>query len=555
MAEQTCRTLPDHMKVYMAKNNIRFYIINATKIAAEIGFGNRTNTIMQAAFFKISGVIPFDKAVEEMTHAIYKTYGKNGEDIVKMNYAAVDRGGDVVEVKVPAEWANITVKEEQHSACLSKPAFVRNIVEPINNLKGDQLPVSAFTSREDGTWDAGTAAYEKRGIAVNVPEWDADSCIQCTVFASSALTQNPSVLLTREAAAAPAGMTLPQGKANLKAYKYRIQVSPLDCTGCGNCVDACLAPAKALKMKPLEAQLKEEQNWNYLNDKVGYKENVMDKTKTIKGNQFLNSVEFSGACAVCGRTPISDITTLFARQDVWLPTPTGCTSSTRFGSVDSLFAKRTGSGPPGPTRSSRITPSRLGMHVAIGKRRNLSRVDAQGIAESSALDELKATMQDGSCRTRSSSKSADVSARLIPMMEACGGDTSRLFLPRKTAGQKSQWIIGGDAGLRYWLRCVDHVLPRANMFNILIVDTEVYSNTAVSRRKLPCGCGCQICLRRQTYSQERYGAIARLRPTLCASGFDANPNQLLTVLREASLPGRPGYRLRSCITPGIKGPV
>ncbi|MDY3979355.1 MAG: pyruvate:ferredoxin (flavodoxin) oxidoreductase [Tidjanibacter sp.] len=565
-AEQTCQTLPDHMKVYLAKNNIRFYIINATKIAAEIGLGNRTNTIMQAAFFKISGVIPFDKAVEEMKHAIYKTYGKKGEDIVKMNYAAVDRGGDVVEVKVPAEWANITVKEEQHSACLSKPAFVRNIVEPINNLKGDQLPVSAFTGREDGTWDAGTAAYEKRGIAVNVPEWDADSCIQCNQcsFVCPHAAIRPFLLTDEEAAAAPAGMTLPQGKANLKAYKYRIQVSPLDCTGCGNCVDACLAPAKALKMKPLEAQLKEEQNWNYLNDKVGYKENVMDKTKTIKGNQFAQPLfEFSGACAGCGETPyIKTITQLFGDK-MMVANATGCTSIYSGSAPSTPYCKNAQG--QGPAWANSLFEDNaefgLGMHVAIEKRRNsVEELMRKAIAECECCsDELKATMQEWIAARGSSSKSAEVSARLIPMMEACGCDTCKAILAEKDLlVKKSQWIIGGDGwGYDIGFGGVDHVLASGEDVNILIVDTEVYSNTGgQSSKATPVGAVAKFASAGKRIRKKDIGAIAMTYGYVYVAQVSiANPNQLLTVLREAEAYQGPSLVIAyaPCINHGIKG--
>ncbi|MCH5330712.1 MAG: 2-oxoacid:acceptor oxidoreductase family protein, partial [Alistipes sp.] len=236
-AATTCATLPDHMKSYLAKNGINFYIINATKIAAELGLGSRTNTIMQSAFFKIANVIPFEKAVEEMKHAIAKTYGKKGEDIVNMNYAAVDAGGNAVEkVEIPAEWASIEVKSAAHAADASRPEFVRSIVDPINALKGDDLPVSAFNGREDGTWDNGTAAYEKRGIAVSVPEWNVANCIQCNQCAYVCPHAAIRPFLATDEEAAAAGGEWKQGLGETKAWKFRIQVSPLDCTGCGNCV-------------------------------------------------------------------------------------------------------------------------------------------------------------------------------------------------------------------------------------------------------------------------------------------------------------------------------
>ena len=257
-AATTCATLPDHMKAYLAKNNINFYIINATKIASELGLGNRTNTIMQSAFFKIANVIPFEKAVEEMKKAILKSYGKKGEDIVNMNYAAVDAGGSAVEkIEVPAEWASIEVKAAEKAVDFSRPEFVRNIVDPINALKGDDLPVSAFNGREDGTWDNGTAAYEKRGIAVNVPEWDVNNCIQCNQCSYVCPHAAIRPFLATEEEAAASGLEWKQGLGETKTYKFRIQVSPLDCTGCGNCVDVCKL-GKQYKMINNEVVLKED---------------------------------------------------------------------------------------------------------------------------------------------------------------------------------------------------------------------------------------------------------------------------------------------------------
>ena len=325
--ETTCATLPDHMKAYLAKNHINFYIINATKIAAELGLGSRTNTIMQSAFFKIANVIPFEKAVEEMKHAILKSYGKKGEDIVNMNYAAVDAGGNAVEkVEVPAEWAQIEDRGFEHASNASYPEFVRKIVEPINGLKGDQLPVSAFNGREDGTWDNGTAAYEKRGIAVNVPEWQIANCIQCNQCSYVCPHAAIRPFLATEEEAAASGMDWKQGLGETKEYKFRVQISPLDCTGCGNCVDVCPAKQKALVMRPLEEQLPQQKNWDYATSKIGYKQ-VVDKTKSVKNLQFAQPLfEFSGACAGCGETPyIKAITQLFGDK-MMVANATGCTS-------------------------------------------------------------------------------------------------------------------------------------------------------------------------------------------------------------------------------------
>ncbi|WP_301389484.1 pyruvate:ferredoxin (flavodoxin) oxidoreductase, partial [uncultured Alistipes sp.] len=369
-AETTCKTLPDHMKAYLAKNNINFYIINATKIAAELGLGSRTNTIMQSAFFKIANVIPFEKAVEEMKHAILKSYGKKGEDIVNMNYAAVDAGGDaVVKIDVPAEWASIEVKAAAQSVDMSRPEFVRSIVDPINALKGDDLPVSAFNGREDGTWDNGTAAFEKRGIAVNVPEWQIDNCIQCNQCAYVCPHAAIRPFLATEAEAAASGAEWKQGLGETKEYKFRIQVSPLDCTGCNNCVDVCPAKEKALVMKPLESQMKQAANWDYITKNIGYKE-VVDKTKSVKNLQFAQPLfEFSGACAGCGETPyIKAISQLFGDK-MMVANATGCTSIYSGSAPSTPYC--TNAKGQGPAWANSLFEDNaefgLGMHVGIEK--------------------------------------------------------------------------------------------------------------------------------------------------------------------------------------------
>lgn len=306
-AETTKKHLPDAMKKYMAEHKINFYIINATKIASEIGLGSRTNTIMQSAFFKVSGVIPYDKAKEEMKKAIYKSYGKKGEDVVNMNYAAVERGGNVTKVKIPAEWASIEVVPTEPE---NAPEFIRKIVRPIESLEGDNLPVSAFVGREDGSWDPGTSQYEKRGIAVKIPEWQPDNCIQCNqcAYVCPHAAIRPFLLTEEEAEAAPEGTKTIQGAGATKAYKFKIQISPLDCTGCSNCANVCPAPNKALVMKPLEEQLQngEEARWEYMHRKVGYKDTVVDKTKTVKNSQFSRPLfEFSGAAQAAAKRLIS----------------------------------------------------------------------------------------------------------------------------------------------------------------------------------------------------------------------------------------------------------
>ena len=564
-AATTCATLPDHMKATLAKNDIKFYIINATKIAAELGLGSRTNTIMQSAFFKIANVIPFEKAVEEMKHAILKTYGKKGEDIVNMNYAAVDAGGNAVEqVAVPAEWASIEVKSAAHTADASRPEFVRNIVDPINALKGDDLPVSAFNGREDGTWDNGTAAYEKRGIAVSVPEWVTANCIQCNQCAYVCPHAAIRPFLATDEEAAATGLEWKQGLGETKAYKFRIQVSPLDCTGCGNCVDICPAKEKALVMKPLETQQAEVENWTKVIEKVGYKE-VVDKTKSVKNLQFAQPLfEFSGACAGCGETPyIKAITQLFGDK-MMVANATGCTSIYSGSAPSTPYC--TNAKGQGPAWANSLFEDNaefgLGMHIGIEKLRDRLQLKMEkAMAECDCCsDELKAAMKEWIEKRGSSSASAEATARLIPLLEACGCDACKEILEHKDwLVKKSQWIIGGDGwGYDIGFGGVDHVLASGQDVNILVVDTEVYSNTGgQSSKATPVGAVAKFASSGKRIRKKDLGAIAMTYGYVYVAqvSIGGSQTQLLNVLKEAEAYPGPSLVIAyaPCINHGIKG--
>ncbi len=564
-AETTCRTLPDHMKVYLAKNKINFYIINATKIAAELGLGSRTNTIMQSAFFKIAAVIPFEKAVEEMKHAILKSYGKKGEDIVNMNYAAVDAGGNaVVKVEVPAEWASIEVKEAAAAVDSNRPAFVQKIVDPINALKGDQLPVSTFAGREDGTWENGTAAWEKRGIAVNVPEWKIENCIQCNQCAYVCPHAAIRPFLATEEEAAASGMEWKQGLGETKAYKFRIQVSPLDCTGCNNCADICPAKEKALVMKPLESQLAQVANWEYATTKVGYKE-VVDKTKSVKNLQFAQPLfEFSGACAGCGETPyIKAITQLFGDK-MMVANATGCTSIYSGSAPSTPYC--TNAKGQGPAWANSLFEDNaeygLGMHVGIEKLRDR----VQGYMEEAIAscdkcsEELKAAMKNWIEGRYSSAKSAEATAALLPLLESCGCDYCQKILAMKDwLVKKSQWIIGGDGwGYDIGYGGVDHVLASGMDVNILVIDTEVYSNTGgQSSKATPVGAVAKFASSGKRIRKKDLGAMAMTYGYVYVAqvSIGASQQQLFNVLKEAEAYQGPSLVIAyaPCINHGIKG--
>ncbi len=563
-AETTCRTLPDHMKVYLAKNNINFYIINATKIAAELGLGSRTNTIMQSAFFKIAAVIPFEKAVEEMKHAILKSYGKKGEDIVNMNYAAVDAGGSAVEkVEVPAEWANIEVKAAAAKVDAARPEFVQKIVDPINALKGDDLPVSAFAGREDGTWDNGTAAWEKRGIAVNVPEWVMENCIQCNQCAYVCPHAAIRPFLATEEEAAATGLEFKQGLSETKAYKFRIQVSPLDCTGCNNCVDVCPAKTKALVMKPLDTQLPQAENWEKVIKTVGYKE-VVDKTKSVKNLQFAQPLfEFSGACAGCGETPyIKAITQLFGDK-MMVANATGCTSIYSGSAPSTPYC--TNAKGQGPAWANSLFEDNaeygLGMHVGIEKLRDRVEVYMdEVVAAECCSEELKAAIAAWKEGRYSSSASAAATEKLLPLLEACGCDACKKVLEMKDwLVKKSQWIIGGDGwGYDIGYGGVDHVLASGMDVNILVIDTEVYSNTGgQSSKATPVGAVAKFASSGKRIRKKDLGAMAMTYGYVYVAqvSIGASQQQLFNVLKEAEAYQGPSLVIAyaPCINHGIKG--
>ena len=481
--EETRNRLPDHMKKYLAVNSINFYIINATIIAEEIGLGTRTNTIMQAAFFKLSNVIPYEKAEAEMKKAIYKTYGRKGEDVVNMNYAAVDKGSKVTRVEIPSEWADIKVKAEKDTRNI--PEFIREVVEPINRMKGDDLPVSAFRGREDGTFPSGTTAFEKRGIAVNVPEWQPNECIQCNQcsYVCPHAAIRPFLLTEEEAAAAPAGTQFIQGiPGALKAYKFRIQLSVYDCTGCSNCADICPSKNKALIMKPFETQMAEAERWTYMHEKVGYKDFVVDKFVNVKNSQFSQPLfEFSGACAGCGETPyIKAITQLFGDRMI-VSNATGC-SSIYGGSAPSTpyTHNKTGHGPAW-ANSLFEDNAEFGFGLALGSNKIRDRI-ARLMKESltnKINPEIKAAFEEWLKEKDNAEASRSASAKVIEVCEKEKSEAAKEILDLKQyLVKKSHWIFGGD-GWAYDIGYggLDHVIASGEDVNILVLDTEVYSNT------------------------------------------------------------------------------
>jgi len=444
------------MKKYLAEHNIKFYIINGTDIAAKIGLGNRINSVLQAAFFKLANIIPIDDAVEYMKAAIKKTYGKKGDDILNMNYAAVDQGvSGVVEVKVPAEWANAV--DDTVAAVKDEPKYVKTIVTAVNGRKGDSLPVSAFTGIEDGTTPLGTAAYEKRGAAVNVPEWDPEKCIQCNQcsYVCPHATIRPFLLTAEEAEKAPAGfkMTDAKGGAAFAGLKFAMQVSALDCLGCGSCVTVCPAKEKAITMKPLATQEHEAANWDYA-IALSHKANPMDKS-SVKGSQFEQPLlEFSGACAGCGETPYAKLITQLFGDRMYIANATGCSSIWGGSAPTSPFT--TNKEGKGPAWSNSLFEDNaefgLGMAMAVKQMRAGLKEKLETL-KPMACDELAAAIDKWIATMNLGEESKAASKELVEKLEGFKTENSEAkVIIDYVLENKDQLVKKRRLGIRYRLR-------------------------------------------------------------------------------------------------------
>ncbi len=563
--EETLGRIPDHAKAVIGRKHIRLYIINATKIAAEIGLGGRTNTILQSAFFRITGIIPAEDAVKYMKDAALKSYGKKGENVVNMNYAAIDRGGEYTEVKVPAEWASISAKFVNPNAKRLAPGFVKEIADVVNAQCGDTLPVSAFVPWMDGTMPNGTAAYEKRGVAVNVPVWDAEKCIQCNTcaFVCPHAAIRPFLLTDEEAAAAPAGLPLADGKANLKQYKYALSVSVADCTGCGNCVDVCLAkPEKALKMVSYQERLGDQAYFDYLNSKIGYKQ-PFDPKSNMKAAQFAQPLfEFSGACAGCGETPyIKNITQLFG-DHMMIANATGCSSI--YGASFPASPYCTNAQGHGPAWQNSLFEDfcEFGLGMRLGSERireTVARLMQKGLECEKCSAEMKELYQKWLDNRGDYAVTREVCDKLVPMMEACGCDVSKSLLALKQfIPARSQWIFGGD-GASYDIGYggLDHVLASGENVNILVLDTEVYSNTGgQSSKATPAGAIAKFAASGKKIRKKDLGMMAMSYGYVYVAqvAMGASPVQYLNAIKEAEAYDGPSLIIAyaPCINHGLK---
>ena len=565
--------LPNNVKKYFAEKNITVYYINATKIAQEIGLGNRTNTILQSAFFRITEVIPVDLAVEQMKKAIVKSYGKKGQDVVDMNYAAVDRGGEYKTLAVDPAWANLP---EDEAIVRDEPAFVSDLVRPINAQNGADLPVSAYKGIEDGAWEQGTAAYEKRGVAGFVPVWDAEKCIQCNkcAFVCPHSCIRP-IVMTDEEKAGFEGQTIEmKAPAAMKGMHFTMQVGVKDCLGCGNCADVCPGNPKlggsALKMVAYDDSsaeaAQEAKNWEYCVKNVTSKQDLIDIKQSPKNSQFATPLfEFSGACSGCGETPyVKLISQLFGDRQM-VANATGC-SSIYSGSIPSTPYTTNAKG-QGPAWANSLFEDfcEFGMGMVLANKKMKLRITellTQAMDKCNVSDEFKAAAQTWIEQQNDAEGSKAAAAALKPLIAECAEKGCEICAQLKELDhylvKRSQWIIGGD-GASYDIGYggLDHVIGSGEDVNIFVIDTEVYSNTGGQASKAtPIGAIAQFAANGKRVGKKDLGLMQATYGNVYVAqvAMGADQSQCLKAFREAEAWNGPSLVIAyaPCINHGLK---
>jgi pyruvate-ferredoxin/flavodoxin oxidoreductase len=570
-AEELDANLPAEMKKYIATNDIKFYTIDATKIANELGLGNRTNMIMQSAFFKLADVIPVDEAVGYLNDSIVKSYGKKGDAIVNMNKSAVEKGiTELVKVEVPESWktASETASEVMEE---SRPEFIKNVADVMNKQEGDKLPVSTFVGTEDGTFPVGTSAYEKRGIAVTVPEWIPENCIQCNqcAFVCPHAVIRPMLLNKEEKENAPESFkTIKATGKGFEDLEYRLQISTLDCTGCGNCADICPAKNKALVMEPIATQADEQiPNWDYATNNVAIKDTLMDKN-TVKGSQFCKPYfEFSGACAGCGETAyIKAVTQLFGDR-MMIANATGCSSIWGASAPATPFCKDVNG--RGPSWANSLFEDNaefgLGMFIGVNQMRDAIQMSMEKLIALDVAAEVKDACANWIANKELGEQSKGASAKVLAVLEGfkpccdeCSKAVKEILDKKDYLVKKSQWIIGGD-GWAYDIGYggLDHVLASGEDVNVFVLDTEVYSNTGgQSSKATPTASVAKFAASGKRVKKKDLGMIAATYGYVYVAqvAIGADKNQYMKALKEAESYNGPSLIIAyaPCINHGIK---
>ena len=568
--EEVGNHIPGQAKRYMAEHNVKFYIIDGIKLGKEIGLGGRINTVLQSAFFKLANIIPEDEAIQYMKEKALASYAKKGDDIVQMNYQAIERGAnEVVEVPVPAEWKDCKDEVLGEQAVSGKPEvldFVNNIQKPINACQGDKLPVSTFKNVIDGTFPQGTAAYEKRGVAVDVPCWNSEGCLQCNqcAYVCPHAVIRPVVMNEEEKNNAPAGMKVTP-MTGMPGYYFTMTVSVLDCTGCGSCTNVCPGNNRndVLKMASLETQMDEQKFFEY-GLTVSDKPEVLEKFKkgTVKGSQFVQPLlEFSGACAGCGETPYAKLITQICGDRMLIANATGCSSIWAGSSPSTPYTvNKAGKGPAwGNSLFEDNAEFGFGMKLAQDANRAALKNKLDEILASTdnadvkaAIDEYYTTYEDGEANAKATDK-------LVAALEACGCDKAQEILKEKEfLSKKSQWILGGD-GWAYDIGYggLDHVLAANKDVNVFVFDTEVYSNTGGQASKSTnLGAIAQFAAAGKDVKKKDLAAIAMSYGYIYVAqvAMGADMNQCVKAIQEAESYNGPslviGYA--PCINHGIR---
>ena len=567
--EELDKYLPARMKNYIANNKINFYTVNATKIAQDIGLGNRINMIMQSAFFKLANIIPEEDATEYLKASISKAYGKKGEKVVNMNYEAVEKGkNSIVKINVPQNWSEAV--DNIKSSAVEEPEFIKKILRPMNEQEGDSLPVSAFNGMEDGTFPSGTAAYEKRGIGVNVPEWILENCIQCNQcsYICPHSTIRPFLVNEEELQNAPEGFETKKAVGRgLEGLQYKIQVDTMDCTGCGNCADICPAKEKALVMKPLHTQTEKEiPNWDFAVSKISYKGDLV-AGKNVKESQFKTPlIEFNGACAGCGETPyIKLVTQLFGDRMV-IANATGC-SSIWSGSAPTIPYTVNHEG-KGPAWANSLFEDNAeygyGMHLAFKHMRCKIEDTMNELLTMEGTECLKESFEEWIANKDDSEGSKLAAKKVLDNIEnnTFNCEVKNLIDEIKERKdyliKRSQWIVGGD-GWAYDIGYsgLDHVIASGENVNILVFDTEIYSNTGGQASKsTPVAAMAKFAASGKRSKKKDLGMMAVTYGNVYVAqvSMGADKNQLMKALLEAESYDGPSLIIAyaPCISHGLK---